>query len=545
MYFRFQGSVCLLVACLTAGIACDSQHAFGEGPATHELPQVEWEVRIEAALRAKGEWEFVDAPLNEVCSAIQEKLGIEVVLDVKALEDFGIDTGTPITRSLRGVSNRSFLRLMLRDLELTYMLRLGALWITTPERAEAQLVTTVYPVGDLVEQDLNSREPVLDYDSLAQAIMSVIAPDEWDQVGGPGVINGIYGSLAVSQTAEIHEEVSALLQAYRAIVDNEQDTNVSRQTSFMLGQKAQKSIHAALDRALTVEIEDVALTQAMEFVGQAMNIPIVIDTRALEDFGIDPATPINAKFKETPLRFALDRMLNEMELTYTIRDEVLFITTPEVVEAQLLIGLYPVRDLVQGTAASPGDRLGMNVDFDSLIRAITSTIDPDSWDEVGGPGAIEPLVRAPTFVVSQTQENHEKIAELLTKLRAAKKVEAARVAAKEDVDPTALIVRSYPIHPMFNGLDEIVKLIVRASEPGTWDDEAGTFVQGLGMSIVAKHNASGHRQVEKLLSQLGVWYPSRFNARSRKQGLGGGPPQAGVDAQPAAPGAGVSPGGFF
>jgi hypothetical protein len=296
---------------------------------------------------------------------------------------------------------------------------------------------------------------------------------------------------------------------------------------------------------LTVEIEDVALTQAMEFVGQAMNIPIVIDTRALEDFGIDPATPINAKFKETPLRFALDRMLNEMELTYTIRDEVLFITTPEVVEAQLLIGLYPVRDLVQGTAASPGDRLGMNADFDSLIRAITSTIDPDSWDEVGGPGAIEPLVRAPTFVVSQTQENHEKIAELLTKLRAAKKVEAARVAAKEDVDPTALIVRSYPIHPMFNGLDEIVKLIMRASEPGTWDDEAGTFVQGLGMSIVAKHNASGHRQVEKLLSQLGVCYPSRFNARSREQGLGGGPPQAGVDAQPAAPGAGVSPGGFF
>ena len=39
---------------------------------------------------------------------------------------------------------------MLDDLELTYVIENEVLQITTPEQAEAQLVTKVYNVGDLV-----------------------------------------------------------------------------------------------------------------------------------------------------------------------------------------------------------------------------------------------------------------------------------------------------------------------------------------------------------------------------------------------------------
>jgi hypothetical protein len=43
-----------------------------------------------------------------------------------------------------------------------------------------------------------------------------------------------------------------------------------------------------------------------------------------------------------------------------------------------------------GNAAQPGGRGGMMMaDFDSLIELITGTLKPDSWDDVGGPGAID------------------------------------------------------------------------------------------------------------------------------------------------------------
>ena len=60
---------------------------------------------------------------------------------------------------------------------------------------------------------------------------------------------------------------------------------------------------------------------------------------------------------------------------------------------------------------------GVTADFDSLIDLITSTISPQSWDEVGGPGSISGFDTNLSLVVSQTQEVHEKIADLLEQLR--------------------------------------------------------------------------------------------------------------------------------
>jgi general secretion pathway protein D len=56
-------------------------------------------------------------------------------------------------------------------------------------------------------------------------------------------------------------------------------------------------------------------------------------------------------------------------------------------------------------------------DFDTLIDLITSTIAPQSWDDVGGPGSIEGFPTNLSLVVAQTQEVHEQIADLLEQLR--------------------------------------------------------------------------------------------------------------------------------
>jgi general secretion pathway protein D len=60
---------------------------------------------------------------------------------------------------------------------------------------------------------------------------------------------------------------------------------------------------------------------------------------------------------------------------------------------------------------------GAEPDFDSLIELITSTVKPTTWDEVGGPGSIAPFETNLSLVISQTQEVHEEVADLLEQLR--------------------------------------------------------------------------------------------------------------------------------
>ena len=60
---------------------------------------------------------------------------------------------------------------------------------------------------------------------------------------------------------------------------------------------------------------------------------------------------------------------------------------------------------------------GSQADFDTLIELITATIEPDSWEEVGGPGAIDGFPGNLSLVVSQTQDVHERIIDLLEQLR--------------------------------------------------------------------------------------------------------------------------------
>ena len=56
-------------------------------------------------------------------------------------------------------------------------------------------------------------------------------------------------------------------------------------------------------------------------------------------------------------------------------------------------------------------------DFDTLVDLITDTIHPLSWHAAGGSGAIETFQTNLSLVVSQTEEVHGQIAELLRRLR--------------------------------------------------------------------------------------------------------------------------------
>ncbi len=60
---------------------------------------------------------------------------------------------------------------------------------------------------------------------------------------------------------------------------------------------------------------------------------------------------------------------------------------------------------------------GGQQNFQPLIDLIQSTVAQTTWDTTGGPGAIRPFETNLSLVVSQTQEVHEEIADLLEQLR--------------------------------------------------------------------------------------------------------------------------------
>ncbi|MFM8282895.1 MAG: hypothetical protein ACKOCW_04975, partial [Planctomycetaceae bacterium] len=95
--------------------------------------------------------EFTESSLQDVISQLQDSQGIPIQIDTKALDEAGFDKDAPdVTRNLSGVSLRSALRLILGDLDMTYLVKDEVLLITTKEKAAESLIVKVYPVGDLV-----------------------------------------------------------------------------------------------------------------------------------------------------------------------------------------------------------------------------------------------------------------------------------------------------------------------------------------------------------------------------------------------------------
>jgi len=193
----------------------------------------------------------------------------------------------------------------------------------------------------------------------------------------------------------------------------------SAQISFGIGSAAHREAEARILHLLesrdSFVAEDMPFTKFVQSLRDRFNINVHLDRKALDDFGIDTATPITIQLRDATLESSLHHVLEQLELTWTIRHETLVITTPEEAEAHLDTRVYPVRDLVLIEFERTVD-----ADFDTLIDTITSTLHADSWDQVGGPGAIEPEPASMSLVISQTWSVHRELDQLLTTIRAAR-----------------------------------------------------------------------------------------------------------------------------
>ena len=371
----------------------------------------------------------------------------------------------------------------------------------------------------------------------------------------------------VSQTRGVREQIRELLVQYREAKQLAEKHTATAPPIPLVGGAARRPAEAAiqrrLERELPLEFDKTPLKDVAAHLQEACKIPVALDVKALDDIGIDRAQPVTFRAARIQLRQALKHILHELGLTYLVRDEALVITVPEEAEAKLVTAAYPVADLLGETAGC--DEFGERqrpVGLDELTDLITTTVQPQSWDRVGGPGSIDCCGYIDVLVISNTQDALAEVTEMLTKLR--QHLAQRRTAGLIKIDqvaaePTQVVVYlfptpdavhqpttsagekpgenqppsgqgggffSLPLRQMGGGGSiwkggsagvssaahsgkELAALIVQFVEPKGWGTRDDVYIKAVPGRLIVRQTERVHGKIEQFLSKLGVTYQKR------------------------------------
>jgi hypothetical protein len=152
-----------------------------------------------------------------------------------------------------------------------------------------------------------------------------------------------------------------------------------------------------------LDFVDSPLSDVVDYLHNLHDIKILFDHGALEDAAITVDSPVTCQLKGISLHTGLKAILSELNLTYLIDGELLWITTHEAAAAKPEVRVYDVEGLANDKT------------IDDLVEVIVETCAPESWSEVGGIGEIQQYQGK--LIIRQTGEVQWQIARLLADLR--------------------------------------------------------------------------------------------------------------------------------
>lgn len=132
---------------------------------------------------------------------------------------------------------------------------------------------------------------------------------------------------------------------------------------------SRRKFEAALQSKVDLEFIDTELSQAIQYLSDTLQIPILPNEEALAEAGIGLDTPLNLTISEISLDSALNLMLKQHGMDYVIENEVLMITSREAAEQTMETRVYELRQLPP--EFRPED----------IARVIIRNIAPASWGE--------------------------------------------------------------------------------------------------------------------------------------------------------------------
>ena len=338
-------------------------------------------------------------------------------------------------------------------------------------------------------QEIDARNPVV-VNLMAQSrfIRRIAADLDISMQKEQGVVDVLQSVVASSQPMDDRQPLVFNPTKWRELSRDRRRLMERYQLRF---NEAELQIQKQLKTKVDVKFQEMPLEDVLETLGTMANVNVYLDPYGLSAEGVTTDTPVTINLRQPiAMSAALRLILEPLNLSYVIQNEVLRITSVDAHNMNVYSQVYNVADLVipipnfvpsynmglagairesyralgygqnmpssgntplmmaanetgsapkssamaqlgaAGALRSLGARSGQEsefgpgapggaaaADFDSLIELITSTISPDSWDEVGGNGAIKEFGTNLSLVISQTQEIHDQIADLLDQLR--------------------------------------------------------------------------------------------------------------------------------
>ncbi|MCE9548424.1 MAG: hypothetical protein K8T25_23360 [Planctomycetia bacterium] len=514
------------------------EHAAPAGPLN--------DAELSALLDRKVQIDVQEMRLKDFVPLVSERLGATLRLDPAALESIADKENAAVTLKISGISLRTALHLILRRLDsgLRLVATDGMLEITNEEQSARRLVRHVYLVGDLTrrpggevidayrDERLHAGEDHAE--DLQDLIKVAILPDSWDDAGGAGCARMLDpDTLVVVQTGATQDDIAALLVALRE-VQTAQRVQPGGEPRRLLeatpDRRAEgERLRKKLASPVTIQFTGKPLLAALTEMGLQAGVEIQLDAKALEDVGAGEDSPVTIQLKKVSLRTALRLTLQSIDptLTYSVQDGIVMVTTKEGAQQNLDYVVYPVHDLVEAGQAG-----GINqAQAQSLMDTIKATVESDSWDDAGGPGAVKYLATCGALTVAQTEEVQDQVAALLSDLRKARAGQQHAAAPQPLADDKVCVV-AYHLQfllppdpktagvPLVSGvregdLDGLKALIIQHVGADAWP-AATTSIHLIGDRLVIRQTGAAQRKIHQLLIELNLLLSHRG------QGSGGG-----------------------
>ncbi len=388
--------------------------------------------------------DFSDSSLREVVQWLQDKQQPVVLVDKNALASIGISTAEPVSDALNNAPIYLLLN-RLRRLGVDWYYQDEILHLTSFEEAGETETTLPYNVGDLLDSGY-------EMDQLVDMLASTVAPTTWSEVGGPAVLNALGDVLIVRQTGELQRQVQGVLKVLRAH---------ARQT-YVYDPPQHLALRQKLQEDVSVEFVDTPLEIAIRELAAIAKTDIRLDVAELREQRIREREPVTLKLTQRKLETVLQAMLMDLDLTWILRDGLLWVTSVEAAEAFFKTAVYDVRDLCRNADES-----------DALLEAVTEQTEPTSWDVVGGPGSIS-FAKPGTMVISHQEAVHDEVLELLETYRAA--LRASKPRKRDEQRANEIITVYYRMHE--NVARDLAKLLPNLVSPDSWKSEAKPQADG-------------------------------------------------------------------
>lgn len=190
-----------------------------------------------------------------------------------------------------------------------------------------------------------------------------------------------------------------------------------------------QQVKAKLDEpAGKIEFIDTPLNQVVSSLSKQFDVLITFDRASLNDASVHVDQPVTLASSGVSKRTVLDRLLTPLHLTIVPMQEKgaarlhVQIVTVEAAQSRPLVVLHSVCDLVQ------------DGDFDSLIEEITTSIEPSSWNDVGGRGTINANAQSQALSIGQPWTIQVKVVDYLNNLRQTKLANQSKAPVVNSLD---------------------------------------------------------------------------------------------------------------